>query len=57
MKKKIFDPEKYGMIICPCCNGQGFIREPERQGCPKCGAFGFIKKEAEKDTNNSNTET
>ena len=45
MNNKIFSPEKYGMVICPCCNSHGYIQNPERQCCPKCGGFGFIKKE------------
>jgi len=50
-KNKNFDPEKYGMMVCPCCNSRGYIQNPKRQCCPKCGGFGFIKKEVEKDTN------
>jgi len=53
MNKKIFNPEKYGMIICPSCDGHGFIQNPKRQCCPTCGGFGFVRKEAEEDTNNS----
>jgi DnaJ-class molecular chaperone len=53
MNKKILDPERYGMVICPRCNAQGYIQDPKRQCCPKCGGFGFIMKEAEQDTNNS----
>jgi DnaJ-class molecular chaperone len=53
MNKKIFDPEKYGMIICPSCDSHGFIQNPKRQCCPTCGGFGFIIKEAEQDTNHS----
>ncbi len=45
MNNRIFNPEKYGMAICPCCNSHGYIQNPERQCCPKCGGFGFIKKE------------
>jgi uncharacterized OB-fold protein len=44
MDKK-FNPEKYGMIICPYCNSQGYVQYPKRQCCPKCGGFGFIRKE------------
>jgi hypothetical protein len=44
MSKKIFNPENYDMFICPCCNSHGYIRNPERQCCPECGGFGFIKK-------------
>jgi hypothetical protein len=41
-----FDPEKYGMIICPGCNGHGFIEDyVGRNVCLKCGGFGLIKKE------------
>jgi len=42
---KTFDPEKYGMLLCPLCDGKGFIINPERKCCPKCGGFGLIKKE------------
>ena len=51
MNKKIFNPEKYGMTICPHCNSQGYIQYPKRQCCPRCGGFGFIIKEAEQNTN------
>jgi len=54
MSEKIFDPEKYGMVICPRCNSQGYIQTPERQCCPNCGGSGFIKKESGEDKNNSN---
>lgn len=47
MAKKIFIPEKYGMTICPDCNSQGYIKYPKRQPCPRCGGFGFIKREIE----------
>jgi len=53
MGKKIFQPEKYGMIICSNCDGNGYIQNPERQPCPKCGGFGFVKKETEKDAKTS----
>jgi uncharacterized OB-fold protein len=44
-RTKNFNPEKYGMVVCPDCKSNGYIRCPERQCCPKCGGFGFIKKE------------
>ncbi len=50
MNKRIFDPEKYGMITCPSCDSHGFIQIPKRQCCPKCGGFGFIIKETDKDS-------
>ncbi len=50
MGKKIFQPEKYGMAVCPQCKGQGYIQAPKRQSCPKCGGFGLVKKE-KKDPN------
>ncbi len=51
MKKKIFNPGNYGMVICPSCYGHGYIQNPERQCCLQCGGFGFIKIAAEKDMN------
>ncbi len=46
IRNKNFDPEKYGMIVCPCCDGNGYVRKnPKRLPCPKCGGFGFIVKE------------
>ena len=42
-----FDPEKHGMMVCRNCNGIGYIQNPKRQCCPKCGGFGLIKKEKE----------
>jgi DnaJ-class molecular chaperone len=49
MNKKIFDPEKYGMRTCPSCDSRGFIQNPNHQCCPKCGGFGFMTKETDKD--------
>ena len=43
--KRIFVPEKYGMIICPNCDSHGYIQNPKRHPCPNCGGFGFTKKE------------
>jgi len=42
---KTFDPQKYDMLLCPLCDGEGFIINPKRKCCPKCGGFGLIKKE------------
>jgi len=47
MKNKTFEPKKYGMSICSSCNGDGYIENPERQCCPKCGGFGLVKREPE----------
>jgi DnaJ-class molecular chaperone len=55
MDKKAFDPEKYGMAICSCCNGHGYIQNPERKCCPKCGGFGFVRRESGEDMNTSPT--
>jgi uncharacterized OB-fold protein len=49
IRTKSFNPENYGMVICPRCDSQGYIQNPERQCCPNCGGFGFIKKEAKED--------
>ena len=49
---KNFAPGKYGMVICPLCDGKGFlIKNSEGTGvsvrkvCVKCGGFGAIKRE------------
>jgi RecJ-like exonuclease len=45
VRRKTFDPEEYGMILCPGCYGHGYIENHEgRDVCSKCGGFGFIKK-------------
>jgi DnaJ-class molecular chaperone len=51
---KNFAPGKYGMVICPLCDGKGFlIKDSEGTGvfvrnvCVKCGGFGAIKEEEE----------
>jgi len=54
MIKKIFNPERYGMVLCLRCISRGYIQNPKRQCCPKCGGFGFIKKEEEGGANISN---
>ncbi len=47
MAKK-FDPEKYGMLLCPICDGHGRIQFLNHVAvCQNCGGFGFIKKEGE----------
>jgi len=53
--KENFNPEKYGMVICPSCIGNGFIQNPERQCCPRWGGFGFIKNEKEDYSQNSDS--
>jgi len=57
MNKRIFDPEELGMVTCPSCDSRGFIQNPKRQCCPKCGGFGFILKGTEQDTNLSKCRT
>ncbi len=47
MRDKIFNPTKYGMVICKYCDSHGYIYYPKRQVCPKCGGFGLIKEEKE----------
>lgn len=47
MDKK-FMPEKYGMMACPICDGQGRIYSPDDvKVCQNCGGFRFIRKERE----------
>jgi DnaJ-class molecular chaperone len=45
-KGKTLIPEKYGMILCPRCNGLGKIYGSgrESQVCMVCGGFGAIRK-------------
>ena len=50
MDKRIFSHKKYGMVTCPSCNSHGYIQNLKRHPCPKCGGFGFTKKEAEQNT-------
>ena len=42
-----FNPEKYGMDVCPGCRGSGrsFADAQGVNVCKVCGGFGFIKKE------------
>ncbi len=47
-RNKCFDPARYGMVVCLDCKGDGYVHNPKRQCCPKCGGFGFIKKVLEK---------
>ena len=44
------DPEKYGMIFCPCCAGSGkSLTEAEGiRVCKTCGGFGLIIKTEER---------
>jgi DnaJ-class molecular chaperone len=46
---KIFDPEKYGMLFCPNCNGKGKLSKNPGgfNVCLRCGGGGVIKKEKE----------
>ncbi len=46
-----FDPEKYGMLFCIECKGNGKLLNDSEgyEICPKCGGFGFIRKEKEPD--------
>ncbi len=46
---KIFDPEKYGMVICPDCEGKGKLpKNPDGFiVCSTCGGCGTIRKEEE----------
>ncbi len=48
MERKPFNPDKYGMVVCSLCSSHGYIEDPKRQCCPKCGGFGYIIKDVEK---------
>jgi DnaJ-class molecular chaperone len=49
--KKGFEPEKYGMMICPYCNGNGSLLNGSdgMDVCTKCGGFGLVKKDTNKE--------
>jgi uncharacterized OB-fold protein len=53
IRNKNFNPEKYGMVVCPVCKGIGYVQNPRRRCCPKCEGFSFIKKEKEACNNES----
>jgi DnaJ-class molecular chaperone len=46
---KIFDPEKYGMVFFPDCEGKGKLpKNPDGFiVCSRCGGSGAIRKEKE----------
>jgi DnaJ-class molecular chaperone len=52
---KLFNPQKYNMVFCPVCNGEGkFPKDPGGfDVCLKCGGFGFVRREPEEDMNTS----
>ena len=56
---RIFNPEKYGMVICPLCKGKGkSLKNPDGFNvCKRCGGFGLIKKEKEPLENNISVST
>ena len=45
---KSFDPEKYGMTLCPLCQGDGKLPKPPEgfEVCKECGGFGLVKNPA-----------
>ena len=50
MERK-FSPEKYGMMVCPVCDGYGRIHsshDVDVKVCQNCGGFGFIMKEGKR---------
>jgi DnaJ-class molecular chaperone len=53
MSKRV-NPERYGMIFCPGCNGSGksFSDAEGVNVCKVCGGFGAIKKEDKNRFNN-----
>jgi DnaJ-class molecular chaperone len=42
MAERNFNPEKYRMLPCSNCHGEGYLNNPERIACPECRGFGFI---------------
>ncbi len=43
-----FSPEKYGMMFCPICYGDGKTshNEGEESVCTFCGGFDWIRRES-----------
>ena len=41
----IFNPEKYGLVECPHCNGYGSSLKEKADRCTVCGGSGLLKKE------------
>lgn len=44
----LFNPAKYGYVVCPHCNGYGSSLKEESSVCTRCGGFGLVKKEESK---------
>jgi DnaJ-class molecular chaperone len=47
IRNKKFDFKKYQMVLCPSCQGAGYIKDGKRHACSKCGGFGHINERAE----------
>ena len=46
---KEFNPKKYGMLVCPICDGCGRIQYAyDVRVCQHCGGFGFIREEVKR---------
>ena len=45
MNNKIFNHEKYGMVICPYCNSHDIFKTLNVNVVQSAGVFGFIRKE------------
>jgi DnaJ-class molecular chaperone len=41
----MMNPEKYGLIQCPHCNGYGSSLKEESERCTQCGGSGLVKKD------------
>jgi hypothetical protein len=52
MDKKTFEPKRYGMAICPCCNSHGYIQNQNVNVVLNAGALGS-SREPEEDTHTS----
>jgi DnaJ-class molecular chaperone len=45
--RRLFNPEKYNLVLCNWCNGLGKIVDEENplKVCESCGGFGLVKKQ------------
>lgn len=44
------NPQKYGFVICPHCNGYGSSLKEAASVCSRCGGDGLIKQETKEQT-------
>jgi RecJ-like exonuclease len=56
MPNRDFDSTKYGMTQCGHCHSKGYRHNPQKNPCPICRGFGYLKDESTKNLLKFNTE-